>query len=275
MVLKFRDNTQTGFTEIEAAGEFRALACLPSPKDHDLPAYTARVKVLPREELKDVDYSRYVRRILNQAKTNACVGYSTCGAAETTRSISGAAPINLSAPRIYSMINGNRDQGANILDAMLALKNKGTCTEEKGPYGKIYDRQYSDSEKAEGQRFRIYDAEALYKFDEFCTAAQFGEVFVFGIDVYDNFDTDADGCIPDPRGRKRGGHALYGIGCAMKKGRLHIHGVNSWSVNWGKQGHFWIPESYFQNSDGFVIRSMREDPNETNSILKNSVSNVA
>jgi C1A family cysteine protease len=79
-----------------------------------------------------------------------------------------------------------------------------------------------------------------------------GHPFVFGISVYDSFmgdDVKATGIVPMPKSNERvqGGHAITSVGFDDSKAALIC--ANSWGVDWGIAGYFYLPYNYVSDSD--------------------------
>jgi C1A family cysteine protease len=76
-----------------------------------------------------------------------------------------------------------------------------------------------------------------------------GFPFVFGISVYESFESDAvakTGTVPMPEanGKEPGGHAILAVGYDDEDQALHH--PNSWGSDWGMKGYF-MPYAYLLN----------------------------
>lgn len=90
------------------------------------------------------------------------------------------------------------------------------------------------------------------------TLATFGP-FVFGLRVYQSFYGVRD-VVPMPVNGDQfvGGHAMLAVG--YDESRQCFLARNSWTNNWGNNGHCWIPYAYINNefltSDCWTTRGM-------------------
>ena len=72
--------------------------------------------------------------------------------------------------------------------------------------------------------------------------------FVFGFSVYESFETEAvatTGVVPMPALSETvvGGHAVLAVGYDDSKSVVKVR--NSWGMEWGDKGHFYLPYAYF------------------------------
>jgi C1A family cysteine protease len=89
-----------------------------------------------------------------------------------------------------------------------------------------------------------------------------GFPFTFGFSVYDSFESDEvakTGMVPMPHAHKEslvGGHCVTAMGYWHSK-RLMLC-QNSWGLDWGLEGCFWLPYGFFTNrrlsSDFWTLR---------------------
>lgn len=95
-----------------------------------------------------------------------------------------------------------------------------------------------------------------------CLAAGFP--FVFGITVYESFESQAvakTGKVPMPKPAEKnlGGHAIMAVGYDDSQKRFIIR--NSWGADWGMKGYFTLPYGYVTNpnlaDDFWTIKSVK------------------
>ena len=90
-----------------------------------------------------------------------------------------------------------------------------------------------------------------------------GFPFVFGISVYESFESQAvakTGKVPMPKPTEKnlGGHAILAVGYDDSQKTFIVR--NSWGTDWGLKGYFTIPYDYLTNdnlaSDFWTIKSV-------------------
>jgi intein/homing endonuclease len=197
-----------------------------------------------------------------------CVGHGSVTAFTRAWSITGHPIRKFSSCYIYGNINGGRDQGAIVSDAMDLLLSKGTCLESTVPEGMIFRRQFPAGADAEAQKYRAFDCYHLGSFDEIGSALVMGDPVCFGIMVGARFNNlDSEG-VPPVGGN--GGHCLEGHGLVrLKSGKWGVRTQNSWSVDWGNggccvliEGHFTYGQNYMGGLDAFAIRATADAPDD-------------
>jgi hypothetical protein len=87
-----------------------------------------------------------------------------------------------------------------------------------------------------------------------------GRRIISGILWYDNYNTDADGWLPSPRGNA-GGHAVFGYKPARRRGVYGIRHQNSWTTSYGIGGRMVLPESSYVGPVGgwWAIREVVDE----------------
>lgn len=230
-----------------------------------LPKYSEHYPVFPVSEWRDINRANIFGGkdwIEDQLQHGSCVGNGWVGALRRARVAMGMKDVRLSAPHLYSQINGGRDEGAVISDGIGALKKTGVCTfdlvPEKPGYP-IYTKQMPPTANEEAKDYRIDGEIGAYRCDswaETCSALQTGLFFpVYGVMVGKNFEKfDAAGVAGHDHGP--GNHCMFAEG--MKKITLNgkskwvLDNVNSWGFSWGPfhNGHTYLDEMHlFGNGD--------------------------
>jgi len=148
--------------------------------------------------------------------------------------------------------NINEDSGAYIRDGIKTVNKDGVCSEKLWSYNiarfKIKPPKicYKEALKEQTIEYR-----RLCDINEYKNCLAFGNTFVFGFSVYDSFMTQEmanTGIMKMPTSHERvhGGHAVCAVGYDNIKERILV--LNSWSIDWGLKGYFWMPYEYINNS---------------------------
>lgn len=142
------------------------------------------------------------------------------------------------------------DSGASLRDGLKSIATQGVCSESLWPYDRsklttkpspiCYDTAKNHN-ALQYQRLyqRIEDLEACLTW---------GIPFVFGITLYDSFESDAvarTGKVPMPDTSSEnmlGGHAVMAVGYDRPSKQLICR--NSWGAAWGDKGYFYLPYAY-------------------------------
>lgn len=230
------------------------------------PVYAESGPVFTRDELIALGKTRICRGstkfdssfIKNQRTKSSCNGFA--GAAALTRAhirrglrkpdASGKYPPEtfLSGAYLYSLINGNRDQGSLLEDGMRTLTEKGCATEQTVPWDKIfrsdYDRKKADAEAEHNRAFECYSIPPTSDFEVMLfsgLAAGFDAVVAVHAD--DAFMT-LDGRGVAMGGNGPGNHAVMcdGFWTDENTNELIGDGVNSWGLSYGMSGRMGLTQ---------------------------------
>jgi C1A family cysteine protease len=157
------------------------------------------------------------------------------------------------------------DAGATIRDTIKAAAKLGDCPEGDWPYIpynfalKPSALAYQNALKDRAISY-LSVAQDLTQMKN-CLAQSFP--VVIGFTVYSSFESGAvaqSGVVPMPSKSESvlGGHAVLIVGFRDDKQQWICR--NSWSSQWGDQGHFYMPYEYLLNrrlsSDFWTIRAM-------------------
>lgn len=261
-------DTNNGVPFIDQGGHRRYLAKLaPRPNFGAFPVWSAANPVLPRSQWRKVNRRDLLSpvKIKDQNGYSSCVGNGSTAGLERARVIRGMTYQDLSAAFTYSRINGGRDNGAVISDALDALQKVGTCLTDECPESDIFHRGTPGS----CTRFRIDQGYRLTSFDEMVSALNLEWIVVFGVMVGRNYQhCDANGVRGHDSGP--GNHCVMTDGVdQLPDGRWVIDEVGSWGLSngpWGN-GRAYLDEQHFKMGvqwDAFAIQVPTEDPQETN-----------
>ncbi|TGL31449.1 cysteine protease [Leptospira koniambonensis] len=209
-----------------------------------------------------VDLSQYMPPVGDQGQQSSCVAWSTAYATKSFQeymerkdrgwklSDSSGSPnySNIFSPAfIYNQINGGRDNGSLISDAMRIVVEKGAAPWSSMPYN---ERDYLARPPQDA-----FNAASSYKAKEFLRIRQtdpnelknqlaLGRPVVAGIIVYENFmNLKGKEVYKEGVGKTYGGHAIAIVGYDDSKGAFKF--INSWSTQWGDNGYGYIEYRWF------------------------------
>lgn len=255
-----RYQTQEPLGELFDGREWRKLG-LTEPKLRDEPPFRQYVPIIPRNQWKERDNRRKVRRVFDQDGVGSCASEATVQGLEVVRFMGGNDPVDLSPGNLYGRVNGGSDNGSNLTANIEEIATRGVCTEAIVPH---CDWQHWNNPGWEesGRRYRALEVYAVDRgvFDACGSAIMQGFCCTFGIRVGSNFRVDqATGWVGEYAASGFSGHGLLAIGLGKHPigGQWGIQFVNSWSEGWGWGGFAWLPESYFDSYqyDGYAIRA--------------------
>ena len=194
----------------------------------------------PPVRLEECSIRHKAWTVIDQNPQNSCCPSATAGAAMILREIAGEKRILLSQGSLYGQINGGRDDGANIEDALEAMMKTGVC-----PASAIDPQDWQGrglAERLEGRRRKIsaiLEAFDCPTFDAAASAVQLSMPVVFG--VYWG------------GGRSRHhGRRLEKIG-----GGWGLEFLNSWGADWGDGGFGVLPEAKCAGIETFGAFAIR------------------
>lgn len=204
----------------------------------------------------------------DQGQESSCVGWST---SYYYRSFLAAKKLHwspadpnhdFSPSFVYNQINGGKDGGSQISDAMSLLTQTGDVPIAAFPYqAGDYLTQPGNQLLVNAQAFHVADFGYLYE-----RAAQqnppdvavlkrwlsTGDGLVIGIQVPDSFSYYTGGVYNGPYASdtSTGGHAMFVIGYddnAEGTGIGAFRVINSWGTGWGESGYGWLGYDFLTN----------------------------
>lgn len=263
---------------VDGLGQTRMLARLVPEEDQmkmratmeNFSAYLAsrNMSLIPRSQWRPVSRRKSMGKewVNDQLRYGACTCAATVQGFARMRGLRGRKHVDLSWAYLYDMINGGRDAGSYIIDALRVMQDVGVPLRSSYPLPKF--RRVPENLKAECSRFRIARAYTLGTFDEIVTAIMMRGIVIFPIRVgrpnFDRFDGDGvPGFTSGP-----GNHAVEADGLVFRSnGEPLLEMPNSWNM-WGpfKDGTCRLTERHIDGcdvpDDAYVIFDDIVDPND-------------
>lgn len=228
---------------------------------------TPTARLVPRSEWDEL-LSQYTpgpdHSFLPPVHDQDGVGQCNCDTAaaimEFVRAMQGLPYVQLSAADLYDRINGGRDDGSLLEDAMHELLVNGIGTAATcGTQWKrgVWKGPASASERA---RYKALEVYICPTFDHCFSAAFQGFGLASGVPWYDSYSPGSDGWLPGPSGNW-GGHAIFGYKPTKRGNTYGIWHQNSWTSQWGLHGRFVIPESAYIGPVGgwYAVRAVTDE----------------
>jgi hypothetical protein len=243
-----------------------------------LPGFVSSMPVFG-EEVETLDRSTLVRLakspiatgrtlfpsgwIMNQGSYGSCNGWAAAAALRRARRRCGHKDAVLSGSYVYSLINGNRDNGSMLDDGMKVITNEGVATVDLVSPSQIYRKQY-DTAAADRQakRFKAFECYRVETIDQLWTALALGWDCVVVVQAGNNFSKlDSNGIAGYSRGS--GNHAVGADGLLWAGGEIVADGWNQWGLQYGDRGRMLLTARSFEQTIGvhsfYAIRSATED----------------
>lgn len=174
---------------------------------------------------------------------------------------------------IYNQINGGRDDGSVISDALALMVRQGAAPWSAMPYKQNdYRTQPKAAVKRAASKYKAQSYRRLEgsNLDSIKAELSKGNPIVFGIGVDDAFYNLKDKVYDKNQGQFYGGHAmtLVGYDDSKKSPRGHrgaFKMINSWGTGWGDRGYGWISYKQWVASDAWaLVLYDRVDSNNNN-----------
>jgi C1A family cysteine protease len=203
--------------------------------------------------------------IENQGKLGSCTANALAGHLEFLELKTGVPYFEASRLFIYynERVLGHTvayDSGATLRDGIKAVARAGYCTETDWAYDitKFKNRPTLKC-YIKALKNRITSYYSMTSQNELLNCLASGYPFVFGISVYESFESQMvarTGRVPIPGTNEKnlGGHAVMAVGYDLNKKVFIVR--NSWGDLWGDKGYFYLPFEYMDKlaSDHWTIR---------------------
>ncbi len=213
------------------------------------------IEELPRQ----YDLRKDMPPIVDQGQTGCCTGCAW--AAAVSYKIN---KLEFSPMFIYyneRVLEGTirTDSGAYIRDGGKALVKYGASEEIFWPMRNKFRTKPSKNAYLDASNHRINKYMALSDMDTMIRAIAQNNTVVFGISVYESFESEEvarTGNVPVPKDTESnlGGHAIIAVGYDLDKQVILCR--NSWGKEWGDSGYFRLPMEFFNlglASDFWII----------------------
>ena len=224
----------------------------------------------------DLDLRPEQPPVFDQGQLGSCTGNGIAGELEAQALMQGLPLIVLSRLFIYYNERAiehtvTEDAGASIRDGIKSVATQGVCPESEWPYKiskfavKPPKQCYTDALKFRALVYRSVPQ----VLNSIKSALATARGVVFGISVYESFESDAvakTGIVPLPAKDEKmlGGHCVRLVGYT-DSGLADVPagyfiGMNSWGTGWGLKGFFALPYAYVTNpnlaSDLWVVNAV-------------------
>lgn len=151
---------------------------------------------------------------------------------------------------LYNLLNNGKDEGTDIYDTLLLLKNTGCPPIEYFSY-KEYDYKIQPNTMIIqiANDYKINEFARIDPLDIYQIASFIKKEYIIITTIYitENFLT-LNQNVYEPEGSFFGKHTLAIIGYDLKKQNYYLY--NSFGNKWGKKGYTWIPKLWY---DRFVV----------------------
>jgi len=229
----------------------------PDPRDHD---HTPTDKELAVYLPQKFSLRSLMPAVYDQGELGSCTANAIGGAVQYQQLKQDLAEGRHVPSRLFIYWNErylegtvNEDAGAAIRDGMKVVGADGVPPESDWPYDiskfteKPPAKAFEDALQYESKYGRVTQSQPSLQ-----ASIYHRRPVVFGFTVYESFETVAvaeTGIMPMPKKGEQilGGHAVVAIGWKLINDQLYFECRNSWSVEWGDKGYFWMPAAYITN----------------------------
>lgn len=202
---------------------------------------------------------KFTFEIYDQGELGSCTANAIAEAYRFANAKQGNQNFNPSRLFIYfneRLIEGTiyDDSGAEISDGMKVINNTGVCAEEFYPYNITKYQEFPSADAYFNawahksiEYYQVNQTPNIIK-----SALVNSDPIVFGISVYESFESDAveqTGIVPMPKDQEQqiGGHAILLVGYDDTKQLWKFR--NSWGSGWGDKGYGYLPYDYLNSSN--------------------------
>jgi len=240
-------------------------------------------KVIHRGLPSSVDLSPFMPPVGDQGRQGSCVAWSTTYALKSYQEKiernyeydikwKNSKPYGtmnrvFSPAFVYNQINGGRDQGSYIGDALDLLVKKGSPPLSVMPYSdRDFRTQPNLSQLQEAAKYKALRYAHIDPTNITAIKAELakGNPVVFGMKLRESFSYLKNDVYDSPSGTVLGGHAMTLVGyddnkVSQKKHQGAFRFINSWSEYWGDRGYGWVSYRVFAayTHDAWVLEDRK------------------
>ena len=210
--------------------------------------------------------------IKDQDGRGACQGYASASCIEKIRDLGGQDFVPLSGDFAYSLVNGGRDQGSQLINGFRAALEVGYCPEDTPGLVRWEYRKSRMPQSAfeAAKRFRGFEGFICETEQEFASALAYGWIGVVAVHVSGNYNR------LDRYGVSRGGNGVGNHAVCVddivwdaELGQFKYDSPNSWKTSWGDNGRcYYLFDQHFkrtiQTHKFYVFPSASVDPQGNN-----------
>lgn len=218
-----------------------------------------KLKTFSKIKIPDtVDLRSKFPEVYDQGELGSCTANALCGVFEF-ETVDENIDLNFKPSRLFVYYNERKiektiteDSGAMLSDGIKSMKKYGVCAESEYPYAvEKFTQKPSTIAYKNAKKHQIISASNI---SQDVTSMKLSLVnnnpFVVGISIYDSFETTEvakTGMVPIPKSTEKclGGHAV--CVCGYTKTQWIVR--NSWGVDWGDKGYFYLPYLYLIDSN--------------------------
>lgn len=251
----------------------------PGSKAPPLVGAGSPVKVLSWDEIRRVALSgkmdgrkRYGLKFHTVQRHNNCAGAAASKVVAKSIYDARGDVLQLSDSFVYSLVNGGRDQGSMLSDAMEAIETVGNCLMSTCGPDAIFPHQYDKLKaNAEAERFRVTECYAIRPRDfgskdelqrAFWSALCYGYKCEVAIQAGSRFDSVNSWGVPGID-NGAGNHAIHCCGIAIVGSEIVATAENTWPLSLANGGRIQLRWSHFEQTIGvhefFAARGVRGD----------------
>jgi hypothetical protein len=200
--------------------------------------------------------------LMNQFNFGSCNGFAAAAALAKARWLRGIRDkLKLSGAFIYSLINGNRDNGSALEDGLKAIQEFGACPESLVTYDMIYKHQQPKNAVMEAAKHRGLACFPCKTKQGFRTAVAAQFPVIVAVHAGRGYQTtNSKGKSGVDNGR--GNHAVHVDNAVIIDGEEVYDHAGSWGPSLGDEGRTYLGwesfEQTFQHHMFYAIASTQE-----------------